>query len=255
MGIDYIPYTKGPIMEGMEIIMLRIDNVSYVYGNNNTKALKTISFNLNRGEIIGLVGHNGAGKTTLLECISGIKVPTSGEISLNNDGVTISYVPNDLFLYNMLTIKETLYFIGRLHLLSNSEIDEIINPLLKLFSLSSKEDEYMKDLSYGMKQQVALIIGILSKPTFFLLDEPMTGFDALSTRKTKDYFNELAKEMNIGILLSSHRLDIIEDICDKVVILNRGKAIYEGTVSNLKDASSFESALIDVIGDDNENNQ
>lgn len=253
MGINYFLNTKSTIMEGMEVVMLRIEDVSYIYENSKKEALDSISFELNRGQVVGLVGHNGAGKSTLLECISGLKTPTNGKVTIDNKDFTISYVPNDLYLYNMLTIKETLFFIGKLHSLSNFEIDQIINPLIKLFSLSSKEHEYMKDLSFGMKQQVALIIGVLSNPTYFLLDEPMTGYDAISTKNTKDYLKNLAKEMNMGILLSSHRLDIIEDICDKIIILGTGKLVYEGTVSHLKNDSSFEEALISVTGDHNEN--
>ncbi|WP_018665028.1 ABC transporter ATP-binding protein [Heyndrickxia acidiproducens] len=241
-------------MERLEMVMLEIREISYTYDNAKKAALQSISFELDRGEIVGLVGHNGAGKSTLLECISGLKWPQSGKIIINEKEYGISFVPNDLFLYNMLTIKETLYFIGSLHSLSRIEIDKVIKPLLRLFSLNSKENDYMKDLSYGMKQQVALIIGILSKPTYFLLDEPMNGFDALSTKKTKDYLTSLAKEKEIGILLSSHRLDIIEDICDRVVILNTGRLVYEGTVSQLKNNQTFEDALISVSGDKHADN-
>lgn len=219
MGIASVLDFKSTIVERMEMVMLIVNEISYTYENTRKAALQSISFELGKGEIIGLIGHNGAGKTTLLECISGLKKPKEGTILINEEDSAVSFVPNDLFLYNMLTIKETLYFIGRLHSLSPQEIDEIIMPLIELFSLSSKIDSYMKDLSFGMKQQVALITGILSKPGYLLLDEPMTGFDPLSTKKTKDYLKKLAKEKNTGILLSSHRLDIIEDICDKVVIL------------------------------------
>lgn len=237
-------------MERLENVMLSLENVTYRYENSITDAIHSVSFNLKKGEIIGLLGHNGAGKSTLLECISRLKVPASGDIATDDaENSAISFVPNDLYLYNMLTVKETLHFVGGLHSLTSEEINNIITPLMQAFSLMEKENEYMKNLSYGMKQQVALIIGILPSPNYLLLDEPMNGFDAITTKKTKEFLIGYSRENNVGIILSSHRLDIVEDICDKVVVINKGQLLYIGSVEHLKNNLSFEEALLSVTGD------
>lgn len=238
-------------MERMENQMIVVKDLICKYENTETDTLKSISLSLKEGEIIGLLGHNGAGKTTLLECLSGIRQVTSGDINIdntdNNKYKNVSYIPNDLYLYNMLTIQETLIFMGRLYSMSTKEIVEKVEPLLKLFSLENKQNEYIKNLSYGMKQKVALILGILDSPKYLLLDEPMNGYDALSTKTTKDFLVNFSKRNSAGVLLSSHRLDIVEDICDRVYVINQGNVIFEGLVSTLKNDRSFEDALIGIV--------
>lgn len=231
--------------------MIVVKDLIYQYESTEMDTLKSISLSLKEGEIIGLLGHNGAGKTTLLECLSGIRKIKSGDIHIDNIDdnpyKNISYIPNDLYLYNMLTIQETLIFMGRLYSLSTKDILRKVEPLLKLFSLEEKRNEYIKNLSYGMKQKVALILGIIDSPKYVLLDEPMNGYDALSTKTTKDFLLNYSKNNSAGILLSSHRLDIVEDICDRVYVINQGNVIFEGLVSTLKNDRSFEEALIGIV--------
>ncbi|MEX5521496.1 ABC transporter ATP-binding protein [Bacillus cereus] len=231
--------------------MIVVKDLIYQYESTEMDTLKSISLSLKEGEIIGLLGHNGAGKTTLLECLSGIRKIKGGDIHIDNIDANpyknISYIPNDLYLYNMLTIQETLIFMGRLYSLSTKDILGKVEPLLKLFSLEEKRNEYIKNLSYGMKQKVALILGIIDSPKYVLLDEPMNGYDALSTKTTKDFLLNYSKNNSAGILLSSHRLDIVEDICDRVYVINQGNVIFEGLVSTLKNDRSFEEALIGIV--------
>ncbi|MEK4678179.1 MULTISPECIES: ABC transporter ATP-binding protein [Bacillus] len=231
--------------------MIVVKDLIYQYESTEMDTLKSISLSLKEGEIIGLLGHNGAGKTTLLECLSGIRKIKSGDIHIDNiddnSYKNISYIPNDLYLYNMLTIQETLIFMGRLYSLSTKDILRKVEPLLKLFSLEEKRNEYIKNLSYGMKQKVALILGIIDSPKYVLLDEPMNGYDALSTKTTKDFLLNYSRNNSAGILLSSHRLDIVEDICDRVYVINQGNVIFEGLVSTLKNDRSFEEALIGIV--------
>lgn len=155
----------------------------------------------------------------------------------------------------MLTIQETLIFMGRLYSMDTKAIFEQVEPLLRLFSLENKKDEYIKNLSYGMKQKVALILGILDSPNYLLLDEPMNGYDALSTKITKNFLVDYSKKKSTGVLLSSHRLDIVEDICDRVYVINQGKVIFEGLVSTLKNDRSFEDALIGIVQGDEINEE
>ncbi|MCQ6530728.1 ABC transporter ATP-binding protein [Bacillus mycoides] len=237
--------------------MLIVNKLTHQYSNTDVKALDSISFSLKQGEIVGLLGHNGAGKTTLLECLSGLQKSPRNVITVDNVNLYkyhhISYIPNDLYVYNMLTVLETFIFMGQLHSLSTKKILEIVNPLLETFSLLDKKDEYVKNLSYGMKQKVSLILGILDSPNYLLLDEPMNGYDALATKTTKEFLVHLAKDKSTGVLLSSHRLDIVEDICDRVIIINQGVLIYEGSISTLKNSNSFEEALINITKGENIN--
>ncbi|WP_327194577.1 ABC transporter ATP-binding protein [Paenibacillus larvae] len=253
-------YFKNTCMERLENKMICVEKVSFQYENCISKAVDSLSFSLREGEILGLLGHNGAGKSTLLECLSGLRKPTEGQITADQIPVDqykkISFIPNDLYLYNLLTVEETFLYIGRLHSLSYDQIREIADPLMEMFSLQDKRKEYVKHLSFGMKQKVALILGILDSPRYLLLDEPMTGYDPLSTKTTKEFLLHLAGEQRTGILLSSHRLDIVEDLCDRVLVIHQGVLLFDGSISSLKHDRSFEEALVSLMqGDEHEASQ
>jgi len=218
---------------------LSLENVSVQYQGTNKFAIENITFTLNKGEIVGLLGHNGAGKTTTLECLAGLIQPTKGVRKVTEKLV---YVPSDLYLYNMLTVEETLLFVGRLHGMPKKQIIERADFLLEVFDLSEKKHIYTKELSFGMKNKLALITGILPDPQVLLLDEPMTGFDALSTKKTKDFLLQFMSN-DKTILLSSHRLDIVEDICERILVINKGKLIFDGDILTLKEQQNVESNL------------
>ncbi|MFB1052278.1 ABC transporter ATP-binding protein [Paraliobacillus sp. JSM ZJ581] len=231
--------------------MITAKNISYTYENTENKALNSLSFSIEQGEIVGLLGHNGAGKTTLLECLCGLREVTEGNIFTDNKkeklSKKISYVPTDLYLYNMLTVEETILFIGKIYSLSNQRIMDKALPLINQFSLYEKLTEYVKNISFGMKQQLALILGILNSPRYLLLDEPMNGYDALTTNNTKKFLKQYVNNQKAGVLISSHRLDIIEDICDRVIVINNGILIYQGSIPNLKNENSLEDALISIL--------
>ncbi|AQZ47244.1 hypothetical protein B7C51_13475 [Paenibacillus larvae subsp. pulvifaciens] len=247
-------YFKNTCMERLENKMICVEKASFQYENSVSKAVNSVSFSLREGEVLGLLGHNGAGKSTLLECLSGLRKLTGGNMTADHLPVDqykkTSFIPNDLYLYNLLTVEETFLYIGRLHSLSYDQIWKIADPLIQMFSLQEKRKEYVKHLSFGMKQKVALILGILDSPRYLLLDEPMTGYDPLSTKTTKEFLLHLAKEQKTGILLSSHRLDIVEDLCDRVLVIHQGVLVFDGSISSLKHDRSFEEALLSLVQDD-----
>lgn len=235
------------MVERLEGIMKRLslEDVSIKYPGSTDFAVQNINFSLEKGEIVGLLGHNGAGKTTTLECLAGLIQPTEGirKNGLEKTNGKIIYIPADMYMYNMLTVEETLLFVGRLHGLSKKEILRDRDYLLSTFNLREQQHVYTKNLSFGMKNKLALITGVLANPQVLMLDEPMTGFDALSTRQTKDFLLKFMNDSEKTILLSSHRLDIIEDICQRILVINKGQLVFEGSVSTLKEQQSINSSL------------
>jgi ABC-type multidrug transport system ATPase subunit len=243
---------------------IRVHNVTYRYKGAERPAIEQIRFDVDRGEIVGLLGHNGAGKTTLLKCISGLLTPAEGTVNFGEgpeDGrgtvqSLLGYVPSDIYLYNLLTVEEMVRFTASLHKLDDAKVSERMNGLLAAFQLSEKRHEYIKTLSHGMKQKVALITGVIHHPNALLLDEPMTGYDALSTKETKNFLLRYAQENHAGVLLSSHRLDIVEDICNRVVVIHNGKLVFDGGIRELKqnafDSKTLEEALLRLSADENQ---
>ncbi|MBD2867039.1 ABC transporter ATP-binding protein [Paenibacillus arenilitoris] len=243
----------------MKVIDVR--NISFQYKGTERPAVEQIRFEVNQGEIVGLLGHNGAGKTTILKCIAGLMQPAAGEITMapapgkdagTNDrtmGISdLGYVPSDFYLYPLLTVEEMIRFTASLHRLEERVVSERMNAMLNAFQLNDKRHQFVKTLSNGMKQKVALITGVIHYPQTLVLDEPMTGYDAVATRETKNFLTRYANEQQAGILLSSHRLDVVEDICERIVVIHQGKAIFNGAISELKhlanDSKTLEEALL-----------
>ncbi|QYR23007.1 ABC transporter ATP-binding protein [Paenibacillus sp. sptzw28] len=248
----------------MAIVMekLRVNNLSYRYKGTDRPAVEQISFTVEEGEVVGLLGHNGAGKTTILKCIAGLLKPGEGEASLggapSKEGggaePSLGYVPSDIYLYNLLTVEEMIRFTAGLHGLPRTACEKRMNELLHVFQLDDKRSEYVKTLSHGMKQKVAMITGVIHHPGLLVLDEPMTGYDALSTKETKTFLLSYAKERKAGVLLSSHRLDIVEDICRRVVVIHAGTMVYSGGIQDLKKqahaSGTLEEALLRISGEE-----
>lgn len=232
---------------------IRVNQMTYRYKGEERPAVEQISFHVGSGEIVGLLGHNGAGKTTVLKCIAGLMRPEEGEAEIgsgagNGTSASLGFVPSDFYLYPLLTVEEIIRFTASLHQLNDRELTGRMNAMLAAFQLEDKRHEFIKTLSHGMKQKVALITGVIHHPQALILDEPMTGYDAVSTRETKNFLIRYAKERGAGILLSSHRMDVVEDICHRVVLIHGGKTVFDGTASDLKkgagDSNTLEEALL-----------
>jgi ABC-2 type transport system ATP-binding protein len=205
-----------------------------------TVAVSGISFRVESGEILGLAGPNGAGKTTTLRALAGILTPTRGRLLLDGhdlagDSVAaksvLAYVPDDPKLFDQLTVWEHLRFTADVY--HCRDWQQHAETLLEQFELTEKRNELTSDLSRGMRQKVAICCGYLHDPRAILLDEPLTGLDPRGIRTMKDSIKERA-EKGAAIIISSHLLSLVEDMCDTVLILNRGTQALHARIADLR---------------------
>ena len=227
-------------------------------------AVDDLSFSVEPGQVLGLVGRNGAGKTTTLRSINGIIPPSQGSIEV--DGFSIqrnpielkqrtAYVPDDPQLFEDLTIEQHLRFQASVYQIADPA-DEITR-LLRLFELEPKRHNRASSLSRGMRQKLAICCAYLQQPKALLLDEPMTGLDPQGIRVLKQSIKEQAKR-GAAIIISSHLLAMVEDICSHVMVLDCGKTKFLGNLGELqaqfagdqaKDNQSLEQAFFSALGD------
>ena len=205
-------------------------------------ALDDVSFEFEDGEIFGIIGHNGAGKTTLLKIISGLIAPTTGELSINGIDVikdkkalkdNLGYLPEESRLYETMTAESYLAFFGEIYGLSPQEISVRSNQLFAALSLET-DGKKIGDFSKGMKRKTAIARSLIHDPTFLVYDEATSGLDPTTSRFIADYLRTLKKEGRT-IVISAHNLYQVEAICDKVMILKRGKMVAFGTMHQLRE--------------------
>ena len=204
------------------------------------KAVDDISFTINEGSIFGLLGPNGAGKTTLLRMITGIFYPDSGEVIFNgkkfdpsNDFRNIGYMPEERGLYKKMKIGEQAVYLARLKGLSNAEATHKVKEWFVKFEMQSWWNKKVEDLSKGMSQKLQFVTTVLHEPKLIILDEPFSGLDPVNANLIKDEIFKLAKNGST-IIFSTHRMEQVEEICDHIVLVNKGKKILDGTVNNIK---------------------
>jgi ABC-2 type transport system ATP-binding protein len=218
--------------------MIRAELFCKAYGG--TTAVDDLSFSVNSGEVLGLVGRNGAGKTTTLKSITGIIPVSSGKLCVDDFEVTANpievkqrsaYVPDDPQLFNDLSVEQHLLFSAGVYGISDPH--QQIDQLLETFELTDKRHTAASGLSRGMKQKLAISCALLQRPSALLLDEPMTGLDPQGIRNLKKTIQEQAKS-GTAIIISSHLLAMVEDICSHVMILETGKRKFFGPIGELK---------------------
>ncbi len=204
------------------------------------KAVDDISFDIQAGSIFGLLGPNGAGKTTLLRMITGIFYPDEGQITLDgkafdpiNDIQKIGYMPEERGMYKKMKIGEQALYLAQLKGLSKSEATEKIKYWFRKLEMESWWNKKVEDLSKGMSQKLQFVVTVLHEPKLIILDEPFSGLDPLNANLIKDEIYGLAKK-GATIIFSTHRMEQVEEICDHIVLVNLGKKIIDGTVSEIK---------------------
>jgi ABC-2 type transport system ATP-binding protein len=214
-------------------------NLGKSYGK--VVALDNLSMRVHAGRITGLIGPNGAGKTSALRCMAGIIPASRGEVRINGIPMDIDavaakrlscFVPDTPHLFDYLTVEEHLRFAGRIY--SLEDVDTRIVSLLRLFELQDKASALPQSLSRGMKQKVAICLAFLHDPQAIILDEPLTGLDPLGIRNMKDAIIDRARNQGAAVIVSSHQLDVIEEICDEMVLLDKGRCIAQGTRDDLQ---------------------
>ena len=219
--------------------MIRVDAVQKRYGK--FQAVHPLDLHVRPGEVFGFLGPNGAGKTTTIRMLAGVLQPTAGRILIDGvDIVTdpvearrrIGYIPDRPYLYDKLTAREFLAFVGGIYGLPARESRERGDHLLEEVDLFERADELIEAYSHGMKQRLVLAASLLHRPRVLIVDEPMVGLDPHGTRKIKGRFREIARSGR-SVFLSTHSLDTAQDVCDRVGILFRGRLVALGTVDEL----------------------
>jgi ABC-2 type transport system ATP-binding protein len=204
------------------------------------RAVEGLDFTVAPGEVLGLVGPNGAGKTTTLRCLAGILPPSAGAVRIAGHDLqqspvpakqALAYLPDEPRLFEYLTVWEHLMFTARLYQVKGWEVEG--RALLELLELSGKESTLPGELSRGMKQKLSIACGFLHRPSLVLLDEPLTGLDPLGIRRMKDALRGRA-EAGAALVLSSHLLPLVEELCDRILILARGRQAAYGTVEEIR---------------------
>jgi ABC-2 type transport system ATP-binding protein len=217
--------------------MIEVQGLTKRYGNFT--AVRELSFIVRPGEVLGLVGPNGAGKTTTLRCMAGIIPASAGTVRIaSNDVATapiaakraLAFFADEPRLFEYLTVRQHLGFVARIYGVQDHEA--IAQPLLEELEIADKSDQLPSELSRGMKQKLAIACGLLHSPPVMFFDEPLTGLDPLGIRRMK---NSIVKRARAGatIVLSSHLLHLLEEVCTHVLILKRGEKIADGTLAEV----------------------
>jgi len=231
----------------------------------SVKAVDDISFKVSQGEIVGLLGENGAGKTTTLRMLATMLKPTSGTVRINNyDVVNDAHMVRgeigilfggEVGLYDRLTARENIKYFAQLNGVSNQKAEEQINKLVKAFNMQEYIDRRVGKFSRGMKQKVAIARSIVHDPKIMLFDEPTAGLDISASKIIHDFILH-CKEENKAIVFSSHMMNEVEKLCDRVVIINKGKIVEDGKIDKLKEKyndQDMESIFTKLIGGDSKN--
>jgi ABC-2 type transport system ATP-binding protein len=231
--------------------MITIAHLTKTYGD--FKAVDDLSFEVQPGEIVGLIGPNGAGKTSTLRCIVGIQAPSAGAIAVDGHDVVrdpiaakqkLAFMADEPQLFEYLTVTEHLRLVARLYQVR--DVDTRAKALIGELQLTGKENALPSELSRGMKQKVAIACGLLHDPAALLFDEPLTGLDPLGIRHMKETIVSRGKS-GAAVIVSSHLLHLVEEICTRIVIINRGVKLADGTLAELRSQSAAESTLEQIF--------
>ena len=237
--------------------MITVKNVCKKYGS--FVAVDNISFEINDGEIIGLLGPNGAGKSTTMNMLTGFIEPTSGEILINGFNISkkskkakanIGYMPENVPLYKDLTVKEFINYMAELKYVKGKDRKNMVSDIMAKTNLTDVQNKLIKNLSRGYKQRVSMAGALVGSPKILILDEPTVGLDPKQITEIRDLIKSLAKDHTI--IISSHILSEISQMCEKVIILNKGKLIAIDTPENLENKVSKNNVIL-VTVEDSEN--
>ena len=235
---------------------LVLKNFSKIYGNNKHYSVNNVSFEVNGGEVFGFLGPNGAGKSTIIKSIVGIQTITSGSIEISGFDVEkqpvqaklhTGFVPDHYALYENLTGREYINYIADLFQVNYDYRNTVIEKYVERFQLTGSFDNQMKTYSHGMKQKITIMAALVHNPALWILDEPLTGLDPASIKEVKDCMKEHAEAGNI-VFFSSHIIDVVEKICDRIAIIKKGKLRAIVSMKELEEKGiDLERYYIDII--------
>ena len=236
--------------------MIEVKNITKKYGN--TIALDDVSFKIEEGEIVGLIGPNGAGKSTTMNIITGYIEPTEGEVFI--DGINmlknpkkakrnIGYMPEGVPLYGDLTAKEFVTYMAGIKKVEKKSLKEKVNNIIEQTGLKDVQNKLIRNLSRGYKQRVSMAGALVGEPKVLILDEPTVGLDPKQITEIRSLIKKLGKDHTV--ILSSHILSEVSQICDKVIIINKGKLIAIDTPSNLENKTLNNNSIYVTVEDAN----
>jgi ABC-2 type transport system ATP-binding protein len=240
-------------------------NLTRFFGTSKSEAFRAVdqvNLQVERGTFYGFLGPNGAGKSTTIKMLTGLLAPSSGEIyvlgrnmsdakeSLAAKG-SIGVLPEDLALFDNLTAREQLIFVGRMHLLPQETIRTRIDELLSLLGLQNEEKKLTLEYSHGMKKKLALASALLANPDLLFLDEPFEGVDAVTSRIIRDTLKGYV-ERGSTVFLTSHVLDVVEKLCSHVGIIVKGQLVEQASLDEIRQGSSLEERFLQKVGADAE---
>ena len=233
--------------------MIRVENVSKRYGSK--VAVSDLSLHVPPGELFAFLGPNGAGKTTTIKMICGLLFPTSGTVTVGGFNLAtrgdqaralVSYVPDQPFLYEKLTGREFLQFTADLYGMAPDRSREKIAEVINLFHLEEFVDDLTERYSHGMRQRTVFAAALVHEPKLLIADEPTVGLDPKSIRELKTLLRELA-ERGMTVFLSTHTLDIAEELADRIGIIDRGQLLGCGTLQELRTQAAMDGSLEDLF--------
>ncbi len=240
-------------------LAIEVENLRKVYGSK--AAVDGLSLTVPCGSFFGFLGPNGAGKSTTIRMLTGLIPPTSGSIKLLGMPLAgqeleikrhIGLVPDESLLFDRLTGGEFLEFVGRMYALARPVARERAGELLQLFQLAEQPRKLIAEYSKGMRKRIAMAASLIHRPQLFLMDEPFEGVDAVGARLMKDILVDQVRQ-GATIFLTSHVLEVVERLCDRVAIIHEGRIVREGPMQDLRSGSeTLEDVFVRVVGAERE---
>jgi len=241
--------------------MIKLENLTKRYGD--FIAVNNVTLTVERGKLFGFLGPNGAGKTTTIKMMTGLLKPTSGRVLIGENDIEeqpveaksmIGFIPDRPFLYEKLTGIEFLRFMADIYQVERKETEKRALEFLELFELLGWKDELIEGYSHGMKQKLVISSALLHKPQFLIVDEPMVGLDPKSAKLIKELFKQMSR-LGVTIFMSTHSLEVAQEMCDEIAIIQEGKVIALGTMKELQEMAAsddgrLESIFLKLTGDE-----
>jgi ABC-2 type transport system ATP-binding protein len=233
--------------------MIRLEDLSKHYGTFT--AVDSINLEVKPGEIFGFLGPNGAGKTTTIKMLAGLLKPSSGRVSIdgwdlahhpNRAKRVVGFIPDRPFLYEKLTALEFLKFVAGLYNCFSNGVEERMDYLFQLFGLSEWQNELIESFSHGMKQRLVMASAFIHQPKVIIVDEPMVGLDPRGAKLVKEVFRGFCAQGGT-VFMSTHTLEIAEEVCDRIAIIQEGKIVAVGTIKDLREQSGSQGKTLDSI--------
>ena len=226
---------------------IELNQLSKSFGQ--VKAVDEVSFVVEKGELFGLLGPNGAGKTTAIRCMLDIFKPDSGSVAILGGPMDeakkdkIGYMPEERGMYQDLPLDRCLAYLGSLKGLNEAEVKQRAEGYLKRFDLAEHKHKKVKELSKGMQQKAQIIVTLLHRPELLIVDEPFSGLDPVNTQLVKDLLRE-QRDQGVTVVLCSHQMHLVEELCDRIVLIDYGKVMLYGTLEGIRKKFSGNDVLV-----------